>query len=174
MESKPYPIPEPTELPIQAIVIFYKVLKGVEYDDRLWDKKHFARNMASAQDLIEICKDYEQAKRCIEDLSGKYESIQFSWTLETIVKNAHEWKNRRGKNNDKQSRQRFFDALAKQRAARPSANQRNVASAGEILESLGVIHFVRGNSGQEDGKPDSGHGEPGTGLRPDSVEEEKA
>ena len=152
-----YLIPEPTKQPIQSLVIFYKVLKGIEYDDRLWDKTHFARNMSAAQDLIEICTSYNTAKKCIEMLSTQYDAKDLSWTLETIVKNSHEWLNK-GKRNDNKVRQRFFDALAKQRSGAINPKQGEVASSGEILSTLRNLQAFGDFLGDQGGTGDSPDG----------------
>lgn len=129
---KPYSIPEPTENPAAALVIFYKVTKGIEYDNRVWDKIHFPRCMKAAKDILMALESFETSKRCIEELSDRFNSNSLSWSLETIVKHAFDWKLEQGdKSNVKQTKSRFLNKLNEQRSN--SAIALNGAQTGPAL-----------------------------------------
>ena len=53
-----YEIPEPSKDPVSALVIYYKVMRGFEFDDRAWDKIHFPRCMRAAKELLSICGEF--------------------------------------------------------------------------------------------------------------------
>lgn len=161
-ERRTYRIPEPTVDPISALVILVKVLRGVQYDDRPWDKVHFPRYTKSAKILLDICGSFAQAKRCIEDLVQEYDSKDITWTIETVTRHAHEWKRRNERRgNDKQVRQRFFADLARQRA------NSSVAQDGKSEEGTRAVgdsdYFSEAECVQE-GRGDSADGKPGNGL----------
>ena len=168
-----YRIPEPTKEPGKALVIFFKVLKGVEFDDRVWDKRHFARNMDSAKDLLEICKSFDAAKRCLEELSKKFDELGLTWTFETITKHAHDWKQRRGKGNDTKSRQRFLDALTRQRSDR-AFEIKGTLNGAQMVDSLRDFGIISYEGGAEERIGDSGDGSLGGEMGEAAVEEETA
>ncbi len=169
-----YEIPEPSKDPVSALVVYYKVLKGVEYDDRGWDRIHFPRCLRASKSLLEICKDYEQSKRCIDELASKFSEIDCSWSLETIVKHAHEWRQRRGKKNDIQSRKRFFDALAQQRANGTTKTKGDVVTGGQILGPLRNLQVFQSDDGTQERGRDSKDGSVGEGPQQDSLEAKEA
>ncbi len=167
-----YSIPNPQENPKAAIVVYYKVLAGFEFDDRSWDKINFARYMRSAKELLEVCGDFEIAKRCLEDLSKKFIDIGCEWNLRTIVNHAPEWKLRRGKNDGK-NKSRFFDAVARQRADRAIENKGTVSTGGQNINSLGIIEFVRDSNGNKITGGDPKDGSLGERISPDRVEKKE-
>lgn len=139
--NKEYPIPEPSKEPIKSIVIYYKVLKGVEYDDRVWDKCHFGRYSKSGKFLLQICGSFKLAKECIDEVSANLEEGGLSWTLETIVSKSHEWMNKqRGKDANK-SRKRFLDALTRQRS--DNALEIKGEEPSQDIGSMGNIHVIQ-------------------------------
>jgi len=165
-----YEIPEPMKNPIASLVVFYKVLKEVEYDDKCWDRVHFGRCSKAAKELLGICGGFDIAKRCLEELSTKFTEIGCDWKLETVVSHAHDWKVRR-KGNDKSVRQRFSDALAKQRAADEDKSQRTSFTAGEMLNTLGNLTIIGRSNGSQGGGTDNSDGEVGRGVQPSGLEE---
>lgn len=165
-----YLIPEPSENPAAALVMFYKITRGIEYDDRIWDRKNFGRFMASASDLLEICKTYEEAKKCLEELSAKFSATDLSWTFETIVKHSFDWKQKRGKRNDAEIRKRFHNALLQQRSDNASPVKGELTSAGQILESVGVLKVIGNAVGGQVGSGHSQDGGVGKRVEPDTVE----
>lgn len=156
-----YEIPQPIKEPAKSLVIFYKVSKGIEYDDRLWDKKHFGRSMVSASELLEICKGFGPAKKCIQEIAARFDELGMSWTLETIVKQAHDWQVKRGIRNDAQIRKRFYDAVVKQRTNREGQDNGGPITAGEVLGSLGNLENLLDTSWGEERSADPVNGEIG-------------
>lgn len=145
-----YRIPEPKENPIAALVILYKVSKGIEYDDRGWDKIHFGRCTKSAKELLGVCSSFDSAKKCIEELSEKYDSAGLTWTLETIVKNSHEWKQANGGGaNVKQARTRFLHRLNEQRSNSATSLEGAIHSAA-LLGSVRDFGIILPEIGAED------------------------
>lgn len=135
-EAKPdYPLPTPKTDPIACLVISYKTLKGVDHDDRSWDKIHFARNTASAKKLLEVCGDFKTADKCLVDISTEFNEKGFPWSFETILRQAHEWLAKQRKpTNGPNSRQRLFDYLAKRSSTFETGNSGANASTGSVLD----------------------------------------
>jgi hypothetical protein len=156
-----YLVPEPAKEPIKALVIYYKVFKGFEYDDKLWDREWFPRSMLAAKKLIEICKSFDAAKTCIEQLASSYDEKELGWTLETIARNAHEWMLKRGGKDANKTRKRLHDALIKQRADGAIETKGRIVTAGEMLGSIGNLEIILAHNGNKDGSPDTSNGEPG-------------
>jgi hypothetical protein len=168
-----YKIPEPKENPAGALVMFYKITKGVEYDDRIWDRKNFGRCMASATDLLEICKTYEEAKKCLEELAEKFIKTDLSWTLETIVKHSFDWKQKKGDKNGFQNRKRFLNALTKQRSDNADPVKGTLLSAGQILDTLGNLQVIGNKLRIENGSGSRSDGGAGKQMEPSALEAEK-
>lgn len=113
-----YKLPNPETQPAACLVLSYKTLKGVEYDNRAWDKTNWGRCMRSASNILESLKTLKNADRCLLEISKKMEDSNLTWTLETIERHAHEWaiKNLGRENaNGLSARARFFADLAKSR-----------------------------------------------------------
>ena len=93
MVDKPYRLPDPEKEPAAFLVILYKTLKRIEFDDRAWDKVYFARCMKRSQQLLEALRgDVAAAARCMQDLKNKFEGDGLSWTIETIIQYSFEWR----------------------------------------------------------------------------------
>lgn len=167
---KPYPIPEPTENPVAALVIFYKVTKGIEYDNRVWDKIHFARCMKAAKDILMALESFETSKKCIEELSDRFNSNSLTWSLETIVKHAFDWKLEQGeKKNVKQAKSRFLHQLNEQRAN--GATSLNGTKTGPaLLAPLRDFGIIQPDSGDEDRRRMEVRGGVGEGTRETDLE----
>jgi len=144
-----YRIPDPKTDPIKALVIFYKITKNIEFDDRFWDSKNFARNMLSAKDLLKICGTFADSKLCLEQLSVQFDKANLSWTLETIVKHAYDWKSKQGGIDGNNVRARFRDALRDQRRGGENMGKGRIIAAGEILGSLGDLEVFKEADGSE-------------------------
>lgn len=157
----PYIIPEPSEDPIASLVMHYKVTKKIEYDDRSWDKQHWGRSALRAKELLEVCGIYEVARRCIDELSDKFNSSGHSWTFETIVKHCHDWKQSKEKNNDQQKRTRFLNALSVQRSSYATSGKGTSVTAGEILDSVGTLKAIQSKIRTENGSSDPNDGAAG-------------
>ena len=86
---KPYPI----DTPLQKVMVQYKMSKGVEPEDRVWDKTNWGRHVREASRLLEIfAGDWRLAARCIEGLGATFDEKNMSWVLATITKHAYDWK----------------------------------------------------------------------------------
>lgn len=168
-----YEIPDPKKNPIAATVIYFKVLSGHEYDDKVWDRVHFGRAMKSAGNLLDILMDFNTVKKCLEELSEKFNSADLSWTLETIVRHAHEWKQKRGVRNVAKNKQRFFDAVANKRASDANMEKGKLTSAGEVLSTLGNIQVIGSAMRSQNGSGDIANGKPGSGMGKANMEAEK-
>lgn len=115
-----YKIPDSKTEPLKCLVISYKMLMGAEYDDRAWDSIHFSRAGKSAKVLLEICGSLRVADSCMVEVAQKFEEAGLPWTLETIVRHAHEWVNKKrgGLGADVNARRaRFFKAAAERRGS---------------------------------------------------------
>lgn len=167
---KPYIIAEPTENPIAALVILYKVTKGVDYDNRVWDKIHFGRATRSAKEILMILGSFETSKKCLEELAEKFESNDLSWTLETIVKHAFDWKLEKGdKKNVKQAKSRFLYQLNEQRSN--SAIALNGTKTGPaLLAPLRDFGIIQPEAGHEVGRRVEVRGRDGERSREEDLE----
>lgn len=81
---------------IQKVVSGFKAVMEVPDDDREWDKVYFRRYSRPAADLLRLCGgDALVVADCIDQVSAAMEKRGLSWTPETIVKHAGDWKNGR-------------------------------------------------------------------------------
>jgi len=78
--------------PEARIVCAYKKRKGTVPWDRSWDKADFPRYKKVAKELLRKLGDWQQALRCLADCQTYYDSQGLPWKLETVVKNAMDWK----------------------------------------------------------------------------------
>ena len=90
--EKPYPLKK--ELPIPArIICAWKEITGYPYDDRTWDKTHWARHAKSAKSLLEFFQqDYKAAIQCCQGVYEELKKKSLECTIETVVKRSAEWK----------------------------------------------------------------------------------
>lgn len=93
MDNKPYRLPDPDKNPEAFLVLVYKTLKRIEYNNREWDKIYFARCMKRTKQLLEcLNNDVRKASRCLQDLKDRFEGDGLSWTIETVIQYCFEWK----------------------------------------------------------------------------------
>lgn len=134
-----YKIPDPEKQPVDCLVLSYKTLKGVEYNDRSWDKVHWGRCKKAAKQLLEVCGDLRVADKCLMEVSDRMEAQSLSWTLETVLRHVHDWftqqQKREDKNNGLSPRARFFTELAKSRTEGQAHDYRE-GLAGSSLPSM--------------------------------------
>ena len=162
-----YEIPDPEKEPIKALVLIYKLEKGFEFDDKVWDKIHFGRCMRSAKDLISVCGDYQKSKTCLQKLGEQFSNSDLSWTFETIVKHSHDFMAKNGVNrngNVNKNRTRFHNALALKRSTGQNQIQGGIVTAGEIVNSLRVFDVIGYDDRNENGRTDTENGKAGTGI----------
>jgi len=89
-KSTEYPTPKTD---VQKVVLAFKISMGVKKDDREWDRVYFRRFSGAAGDLLALFqRDVGRAADCIEAVSGSLKAKGLSWTPETIVKHASDWK----------------------------------------------------------------------------------
>jgi hypothetical protein len=164
-QKKKYRIPDWRKDPMGALVISYKTLKGIPHEDRLWDADHYPRCKRRAKSLLRIfAGDFKKADQCMESIAQNFDNEGISWSLETIVKHAHEWKMKQEGNHGISYRKRLFEHFAKQRAEEQSSGDREETTAGQVLDefrnlkSLGKER-VAGIHRPENGAADNGNGE---------------
>jgi hypothetical protein len=81
---------------VQRVVLGFKAVLGVEPEDKGWDSVYFRRYSRPALDLLRLFEDdVGRVADCIDQVSGALERRGLSWTPETIVKHAGDWKNGR-------------------------------------------------------------------------------
>jgi hypothetical protein len=79
--------------PIQFVVSAFKLCRGVELNDREWDRDNYSRASKSAKELLAIFNsDQERAAQCVEAIAKWAEKNKLDWTIETAVKRASDWK----------------------------------------------------------------------------------
>lgn len=89
--EKPVPVPR-EETPLAKLLTAVKILQGAE-DDPEWNRVYFARYARPGTDLLRFFGgDWKMAGNCLEDIVDWLNRIQKTWTLETIIKHAPEWK----------------------------------------------------------------------------------
>lgn len=133
-----YKLPNPETNPTACLVLSYKTLKGIEYDNRVWDKTNWGRCMRSASNILESLKTLKNADRCLLEISKKMEDSNLTWTLETIERHAHEWATKNIKRENEHglsARARFFADLAKSRTEGEGAAS-GEESAGEAISAM--------------------------------------
>lgn len=138
LDMTSYELPDPKEKPLAALVLSYKTWKGVQFDDRSWDRANWSRASRSAETLLDMCGGFDVAERCLSSTAQQFIEARLTWTLETVTRHAHDWmqKNARGASG-LDARKRLFDAIAKRRADERAAPQRDTfVAGGEVLASL--------------------------------------
>lgn len=133
---KPYRLPEKEIDPTGYLVMQFKIRKiGQDaFDDREWDERHWARVSASAKALLKITGGIDDAKQCLGEIGEEFDKKGLSWTLETVVKWAHEW---RKKGHGLSDSKRFLDALSRQRKDSGPSQVRELTPAGQGFAGMG-------------------------------------
>ncbi|TXH40873.1 MAG: hypothetical protein E6Q97_38870 [Desulfurellales bacterium] len=82
--------------PVQKVVLGFKGALGVPENDKGWDEVYFPRYSRPARELVKLFDgNLGRIGDCIDHVSGALERRGLSWTPETIVKHAGDWKNGR-------------------------------------------------------------------------------
>lgn len=111
--EKPYRLPDPEKNPEVFLVLLYKTLKRIEFDNREWDKIYFPRCMKRTKQLLECLKnDVRKAARCMQDLKDRFEGDGLSWTIETVIQYCFEWRSEFDKISDRQTLRGLATAYA--------------------------------------------------------------
>jgi hypothetical protein len=101
--DKPYRLPDPKKEPAAFLVLLYKTLKRVPYDDRTWDKIFFPRCMKRMGELLEVMQgNAEAAGLCVKELAEKFNDAGLDYTLETVIAHSYEWRAEREKRTDRE------------------------------------------------------------------------
>jgi hypothetical protein len=103
MTEKLYKLPDPQKEPAAFLVLLYKTLKRVQFDDRTWDKLFFGRCMKRMTELLEIMHgNAGAAGLCVKELAEKFNDAGLDYTLETVIAHSYEWRAERGKTTDRE------------------------------------------------------------------------
>jgi hypothetical protein len=155
-EEKIYRLPNPQNESewINCLVLSYKTFKGVDFENRTWDRANWSRSAKAAKLLLEICGSLRAADACMVEFGTRFDKEELNWTLETICRHASDWiRKKRGVNASSGSRARFFKAIAEQRARKEIGSGLRPVTSGEILASLGD---PEGSRTSTNGKDDHG------------------
>jgi hypothetical protein len=111
--DKPYRLPDPQKEPQSFLVIVYKTLKRIPFNDREWDRLYFPRCMKRTGQLLEILQnDLTLATQCMRELKDRFESDGISWTIETIIQYSFEWRSEHQRRNDRDCLRDLVSAYA--------------------------------------------------------------
>lgn len=81
---------------IQQVVLGFKLKMRNDFNDKEWDQVYFPRFSKPAKDLLILFKnDVDTCLDCIEQVVNALEKLNRSWSPETIVKHAADWRNGR-------------------------------------------------------------------------------
>lgn len=79
--------------PVQMVVLGFKHRMGIPEDDKAWDRVYFARFCSPAKGLLTLFgNDPGKCLDCIDAVVDAHERKRLSWTPETILKHAGEWR----------------------------------------------------------------------------------
>jgi hypothetical protein len=87
--------PEKAKTDVQNVVLGFKIQMGVSEDDKGWDRVYFPRFSKPAKELLILFGDVGRSLECIEAVTKSLAKKNLSWTPETIVNHASDWKNGR-------------------------------------------------------------------------------
>lgn len=91
-------VPKPYRIhgPGQQVVAAYKLLTGVDLEDRGWDSLYYPRFKKQAEALLKFFKsDVETCCQCMEGIKKWAETKRIDWTLDTCLKRAGDWRSGR-------------------------------------------------------------------------------
>lgn len=90
------PKPQRVTTPVQNVVKAFKITMKVDQNDTAWDKVYFRRYARPAKDLLDLFgNDLGWVCDCIESVAMALDKKGLTWTPETIVKHAGDFKNGR-------------------------------------------------------------------------------
>lgn len=82
--------------PLQEVVLGFKLQMGVKKEDREWDKVYFPRFSKPAKGLLTLFSgDVDKCLDCIEGIATVADRKRLSWTPETVVKHASDWREKK-------------------------------------------------------------------------------
>ena len=82
-----YTEPKANQNELRQIMKGWKILTGIDPNDKAWDKVHFSRLSKSAKNLLNLF-GYDGAIDCMEFVFNHMKKINMDCTLETIVKRS--------------------------------------------------------------------------------------
>lgn len=157
-----YVIPEPKDKPAEALIMRFKVLKGVPYEHVGWDQKWREFYRPYAEKLLRDCGSYAKAYACLEYYGELYAKKGYQdWTLRAIADRAIEWVAAQGgKQHGTANSERFFEALRKQRAmGQDNPGLRATTEAGQVLGAIrDHANAASRDDGRDQAKQANGHG----------------
>lgn len=159
--ASPYQIPDKIKDPSGNLVIAYKLFKKIPKDDRSWDKTHFARAKKTTKTLLEVCGAHSSAVDCIAEISAGFEKKGLDWTIETILKHAHDWKRKRGLRNAELENGKGISMVTKSIIGLTSENKRGggLIAAGTSFAGVRNMPSVELGAKNANGKPDADDGQ---------------
>lgn len=156
--EKPYVKPDRETNPVGFLVYAYKVKKGVPKEDRQWDKVQWRRCSKSATQLLAtFAGDVVAAVNCIDELGDQFGEKELSWTLETVLKHAHDWKLKQTEaDDDSTGSERSFDDFTHGRPESGRSQNRGLVAAGKILTGIRNMPPIRSAAGSSERIPRTG------------------
>lgn len=77
---------------IQKVIEGWKVLTGIDRNDKGWDKVHYPRYAKSAKSLLTLFGSVDRAWECMEHVYNELRSKKLECTIETVVKRSDTFK----------------------------------------------------------------------------------
>jgi len=85
--------PPKTLTNVQRVVRGFKAMMDVDLTDAGWDSVYFSRYSKSAKALLTLFSgDMDKIAACMEGVVGELTKRKLSWTPETVVKHASDWR----------------------------------------------------------------------------------
>lgn len=79
--------------PLDFVVLGYKKIKGFEFDDKGWDKRHYPRAAKTAKLILELFDgNWEKAVDYMCNFSIDYQMKRLDFTIETMYRNYDDWR----------------------------------------------------------------------------------
>lgn len=158
------PVYPPKLTPLQAVMRAYKVGKGINPDDKDWDKANWKTHCKAAKKLLDAFKGDDRA--AVTYLLGKIEGWNeggVSWVLATVAKHAWDDRGKIGQVHDsadavgldgEAGKMGTTDELAGRGRSRITSTR---GLANEVLRQIGNAHCGPGDDGplQPQQRPDS-------------------
>lgn len=95
-KREPVVLPEP----LRNLLLCFKATQGYESSHAEWDRVCIKRYANDAADLLALFDgNWKLAVQCIAEVGGRLSDIQRSWTLDTIIKHAPEWRSQNARQN---------------------------------------------------------------------------
>lgn len=79
---------------IEMIINAWKISRGIDLTDKAWDKQYYPRYAKSSGELLDFMGSVGDAIDCMEYLMKGFKKNGLSFTMETIVKRAEDYKYR--------------------------------------------------------------------------------